>query len=60
MFAMGPLMVTASQKLIGQVLFIAAGIICLKMGERDVAMGLIFSALGSVVPVAESSKKEPK
>lgn len=53
----GPMMVAAGWKLTGQVLFIAAGILCLKMAERDVGLMLISGAMGSLVPVAEQHKK---
>lgn len=57
---MGPMMVAAGWKLLGQTLFIAAGIICLKMGEKTVADALIFGAIGSLVPLAEKHAHGPK
>jgi hypothetical protein len=54
---MGPLMVAHGWKLLGQVIFIASGIVCLKMHERDVGLMLISGSLGSLVPVAEQHKK---
>ncbi len=54
---MGPLMVAHGWKLLGQAMFMTAGIICLKMQERDVGIMLISGAIGSLVPVAEQHKK---
>ena len=57
---MGPMMVAASHKLLGQVLFVIAGIVCLKLGERTVGDALIFSAIGTLVPIAEKHPKAQK
>ncbi len=46
-------MISVTQKLLAQTIFLAAGMICLKMGERTIADALIFGALGTLVPVAE-------
>ncbi len=55
---MFPMMITAGNKLVGQVIFIFAGILCLKLGEREMGIVLISSAVGSLVPVAEKAAKE--
>lgn len=46
-------MVAAGWKLLGQVVFLAGGIACLRMGEKDAGLLLIGAAVGSLVPVAE-------
>jgi len=53
------MMVTASSKLLSQVVFIAAGIVCLQIGEQTIGHALIFGALGSLVPVAEKAGDTP-
>jgi hypothetical protein len=50
-------MVAASYKLLGQVSFLVAGIICLRLGEVEIGKVLIYSTVGSLVPVGEKRGK---
>lgn len=52
------MMVSAGWKLLGQVVFLAAGLACLAMHEKEAGMLLIGIAGGSIVPVAERHRKE--
>ena len=54
---MGPMMVAAGWKLLGQTLFVAAVIICFALHEREAGMLLVGMAGGSLVPVAEKHAK---